>query len=60
MPASARTEQLTDIVEWLGELVRQVDSSLLDEWEQLTNPGEAVPAELVHPDPNKNQIQVRE
>uniref|UniRef100_UPI000A439730 DUF3516 domain-containing protein n=1 Tax=Aldersonia kunmingensis TaxID=408066 RepID=UPI000A439730 len=24
--------------EWLGELVRQVDSSLLDEWEQLTNP----------------------
>lgn len=38
VPASARTEQLADIVEWLGELVRQVDSSLLDEWEQLTNP----------------------
>ena len=28
-----------DLTEWLGELVRQVDSSLLDEWEQLTNPG---------------------
>ena len=38
VPASARTEELTDIVEWLGELVRQVDSSLLDEWEQLTSP----------------------
>ncbi len=38
LPASARTEELTDIVEWLGELVRQVDSSLLDEWEQLTSP----------------------
>lgn len=38
VPAAARTEELTDIVEWLGELVRQVDSSLLDEWEQLTNP----------------------
>ena len=25
-------------VEWLGELVRQVDSSLLDEWELLTDP----------------------
>ncbi|MCI4676744.1 DEAD/DEAH box helicase [Candidatus Mycolicibacterium alkanivorans] len=38
VPAAARTEDLTDLVEWLGELVRQVDSSLLDEWEQLTNP----------------------
>lgn len=38
VPAAARTEDLTDIVEWLGELVRQVDSSLLDEWEQLTDP----------------------
>ncbi|MDT5078783.1 MAG: hypothetical protein QOJ80_3420 [Mycobacterium sp.] len=40
VPASARTEEVTDVVEWLGELVRQVDSSLLDEWEQLTNPDE--------------------
>ncbi|WP_406231274.1 DEAD/DEAH box helicase [Nocardia sp. NBC_01009] len=39
VPESARTEDLDDITEWLGELVRQVDSSLLDEWEQLTNPG---------------------
>ena len=38
VPAGARTDELTDIVEWLGELVRQVDSSLLDEWEQLTSP----------------------
>ncbi|UXA18406.1 RNA helicase [Mycobacterium sp. SMC-4] len=38
VPASARTEELADIVEWLGELVRQVDSSLLDEWEALTSP----------------------
>jgi hypothetical protein len=38
VPTSARTDDFTDIVEWLGELVRQVDSSLLDEWEELTNP----------------------
>ncbi|MDF3341506.1 DUF3516 domain-containing protein [Mycolicibacterium septicum] len=50
VPTAARTEQLADIVEWLGELVRQVDSSLLDEWEQLTSPDQphdvpvAVPA----------------
>ena len=39
VPEQARTEDLDDITEWLGELVRGVDSSLLDEWEQLTNPG---------------------
>ncbi|MGN7782349.1 DEAD/DEAH box helicase [Mycolicibacterium sp. 22603] len=38
VPTAARTEEVIDIVEWLGELVRQVDSSLLDEWEQLTSP----------------------
>jgi hypothetical protein len=38
VPTTARTDEVTDIVEWLGELVRQVDSSLLDEWEQLTSP----------------------
>jgi Domain of unknown function (DUF3516) len=38
VPEDARTEELTDLTEWLGELVRQVDSSLLDEWERLRNP----------------------
>ncbi|MDX6742500.1 DUF3516 domain-containing protein [Actinocorallia sp. A-T 12471] len=38
VPDSAKTEELQDLIEWLGELVRQVDSSLLDEWEQLANP----------------------
>ncbi|MEV6303526.1 DUF3516 domain-containing protein [Actinoplanes sp. NPDC051861] len=42
VPEDARTEELTDLIEWLGELVRQVDSSLLDEWERLRNPGAAV------------------
>ena len=35
VPDEAKTEELVDVVEWLGELVRQVDSSLLDEWEKL-------------------------
>ena len=38
VPDEARTEELDDLTEWLGELVRQVDSSLLDEWEALRNP----------------------
>jgi superfamily II RNA helicase len=36
IPDEAKTEELRDLIEWLGELVRQVDSSLLDEWESLT------------------------
>jgi len=44
VPAEARTEELDDLTEWLGELVRQVDSSLLDEWEQLLHPDDgAIP-----------------
>ncbi len=38
VPDEAKTEELSDLIEWLGELVRQVDSSLLDEWEQLRDP----------------------
>src|SRR5919112_1986411 len=45
VPEDARTEELTDLIEWLGELVRQVDSSLLDEWERLRDPS-AEPAEV--------------
>ena len=48
VPDEAKTEELGDLIEWLGELVRQVDSSLLDEWEQLRDPSgalaEAAPA----------------
>ncbi|WP_028935250.1 DEAD/DEAH box helicase [Pseudonocardia spinosispora] len=40
VPEEARTEQLTDLIELLGELVREVDSSLIDEWEKLANPDE--------------------
>lgn len=35
IPEHLKTEDLRDLIEWLGELVRQVDSSLLDEWEEV-------------------------
>jgi superfamily II RNA helicase len=41
VPDSMRTDELADLVEWLGETVRQTDSSLLDEWEQLSHPADA-------------------
>ncbi|UQE77048.1 DUF3516 domain-containing protein [Gordonia sp. PP30] len=36
LPMSAVTEQIEDITDDLGELIRGVDSSLIDEWEELT------------------------
>jgi superfamily II RNA helicase len=41
VPDEAKTDELADLVEWLGEIVRQVDSSLLDEWERLRDPAAA-------------------
>jgi superfamily II RNA helicase len=41
VPEAKRDEALEDLIAWLGELVRQVDSSLLDEWERLAHPDEA-------------------
>ena len=38
IPDDLKSEDLEDLIAWLGEMVRQVDSSLLDEWEQLANP----------------------
>jgi hypothetical protein len=38
IPQDLRTEQLEDMIEWLGALVRGIDSSLLDEWEALSHP----------------------
>ncbi|GEL95498.1 DEAD/DEAH box helicase [Cellulomonas composti] len=38
VPDDARTEELWELIEWLGDLVRRTDSSLLDEWERLSNP----------------------
>ncbi|HVE62994.1 MAG TPA: DUF3516 domain-containing protein [Mycobacteriales bacterium] len=40
VPEDARTDELLDLIEWLGETVRQTDSSLLDEWERLRSPAD--------------------
>ena len=51
VPDEAKTEELLDLIEWLGELVRQVDSSLLDEGEQLINPVGETGAPVLPPPP---------
>ena len=40
-----------EIIEWLGELVRRTDSSLLDEWERLRHPDDDEPRRRPTPSP---------
>jgi superfamily II RNA helicase len=42
VPEPLRTPELDELTEWLGELVRQVDSSLLDEWTELVSGTDSV------------------
>ena len=57
VPEDLKSSDLRDLTEWLGEIVRQVDSSLLDEWELLSHPQEIEAAlfkgqrPAVRPDP---------
>ncbi|MBW9095537.1 DUF3516 domain-containing protein [Microbacterium jejuense] len=51
VPAEAQTSDVVDLVEWLGEVVRQVDSSLVDEWEALVNPAADPSTPVVPPAP---------
>lgn len=41
VPETHRSPELADIVDWLGETIRQTDSSLLDEWAALMDPDHA-------------------
>jgi len=50
VPDELKTPELEDIEEWLGETVRQIDSSLLDEWAALTDP-EAVARAIASEEP---------
>ena len=60
IPAEAKNEELLDLIEWLGELVHQVDSSLLDEWEELINPAPVSPdAPIVPPAPHSVVSNIR-
>ena len=63
IPEELKTEELRDLIEWLGELVRQVDSSLLDEWEELRagidNGQVDGTADIVPPAPKRLSSNVR-
>ncbi|RBM04065.1 DUF3516 domain-containing protein [Glutamicibacter soli] len=60
VPQDALREDLEDLIEWLGEMIRQIDSSLLDEWEELSR-GELhdESEEITPPAPEKLTSNVR-
>src|SRR3546814_12950167 len=47
VPETATTDELSAITEWLGQLVHQVASSQLDEWQAPSHPEEVLEP---HPD----------
>jgi superfamily II RNA helicase len=59
VPPDKVNEDLTDLIEWLGEVVRLTDSSLLDEWEELTNPTDKPEAEVVPAGPRRITLNTR-
>ena len=67
VPEDARDDELLEIVAHLRQVVRGVDSSLLDEWEGLQRPGAAELApekpqdehELLRRDPRKRAARIR-
>ncbi len=62
IPEEAKTDDLDDITEWLGAMVRQVDSSLIDEWERMKNPdeGDDVAAPVTRPGIDPDDITTNE
>jgi hypothetical protein len=60
VPERHRTPELELLVEWLGETIRQTDSSLLDEWEALADPASARPGVADAPPPPPRPISAQE
>ncbi|MFD1504626.1 DUF3516 domain-containing protein [Georgenia yuyongxinii] len=59
VPDWARTEEVTAVVDWLGNLVRSVDSSLLDEWEALSAGAAAAAGAVVVPEDASTAVAER-
>ena len=62
VPDSFKTEEIREMEDYLGEMIRRTDSSLLEEWERLKNPEyvskESSEEKAFHADEAANDITV--
>ncbi|MGI9623111.1 MAG: DEAD/DEAH box helicase [Acidimicrobiales bacterium] len=57
VPDEFKSEEVQDLQEWLGELVRQVDSSLIDEWERIQSGADLVEtSQPLASEPGRNDV----
>jgi hypothetical protein len=47
VPDDAKTDEVTELTDWLGAVIRTTDSSLLDEWTEMFSPDETVDVEAL-------------
>ncbi|MDQ2755126.1 MAG: DUF3516 domain-containing protein [Actinomycetota bacterium] len=61
VPDSVKTDEVDDLIAWLGAVVHQTDSSLVDEWESLTAPDDGVrrPGDAPAPPPRRLSTDTR-
>ncbi len=59
VPEDSKTDELDDVIAWLGAVIRQVDSSLIDEWDALISGDAYVEAEIRSVDENDVTANVR-
>ncbi len=50
IPETARTPEVSDIIEWLEVELKRIDSSLLDEWNRLSDPERFLSAPSAQPE----------
>jgi superfamily II RNA helicase len=60
VPDAAKTEQVREMEIYLLQMLRQVDSSLMDEWEKMRNPGTTSGTDNLPPGANREGERPRE
>ncbi|MDI1482462.1 DUF3516 domain-containing protein [Polyangium sp. y55x31] len=58
VPDREKTDELDDVEIFLGAIVRQVDSSLIEEWERMKNPDRVMAVVEGKPEPKEEQFDI--
>jgi superfamily II RNA helicase len=58
VPEFAKTDEVDDVEIFLGAIVRQVDSSLLEEWERMRDPNRVLAVVEGKPEPKKEEFDI--